>query len=179
MSYACIISPYNVLSWLVASLLLLVVKYCQCVEHLDVSQSGLTGPIPSTFGQLTNLGTKRITWLNWRFCFVLPQTSIINQSLILVRVSLSENGLTGPIPDSIVQLSNLVDASFRSNAITGQLPYNIDLMTSLRKFEYLSYPTGITRGILLISQILLLQRYLMFTKTEFLVLFLQAFLVFL
>lgn len=49
-------------------------------------------------------------------------------------MSLSKNGLTGPLPDTIVRLTNLVDAAFGSNDITGQLPFNIDLMTSLREF---------------------------------------------
>ncbi|KAG8366552.1 hypothetical protein BUALT_Bualt17G0091700 [Buddleja alternifolia] len=65
------------------------------LESLEFrSNPGLTGNIPSTFGELRNL-----------------------QSLVLI-----ENGLTGEIPENIGNLTNLKRLNFGGNAFHGKIP---------------------------------------------------------
>ena len=48
---------------------------------------------------------------------------------------LPENGLTGPIPQEIMQLAHLVSLGLRDNALTGEIPPNIDELTYLQSLS--------------------------------------------
>ena len=48
---------------------------------------------------------------------------------------LPENGLTGPIPQEIMQLAHLVSLGLSDNALTGAIPQNIDELTYLRELN--------------------------------------------
>ena len=48
---------------------------------------------------------------------------------------LPENGLTGPIPQEIMQLAHLVSLGLSDNALTGEIPPNIDELTYLQSLS--------------------------------------------
>ena len=48
---------------------------------------------------------------------------------------LPENGLTGPIPQEIMQLAHLISLGLRDNALTGEIPPNIDELTYLQSLS--------------------------------------------
>ena len=72
-------------------------------DTLDLSESGLTGSIPSSIGNLTNL----------------TQLYLIN------------NQLTGEIPPEIGQLTNLTRLYLKYNQLTGEIPSEIWGLTNL------------------------------------------------
>ena len=93
----------------------------QNTTTLNLSNSGLTGEIPSEIGNLTNL-TDLILFNN-QLTGEIPSEIGNLTNLILLR--LSSNQLTGEIPPEIGNLTNLINLSINNNQLTGEIPPEI------------------------------------------------------
>jgi hypothetical protein len=94
---------------------------CYSIENtvqLNLSNSGLTGEIPSEIGNLTNL-TDLYLWSN-QLTGEIPST--IGNLTNLTSLYLSYNQLTGEIPPEIVNLTNLFWLFLDNNQLTGEIP---------------------------------------------------------
>ena len=85
------------------------------VTGLYLEGNGLSGPLPSSLGDLSNL-----EWL-----------------------VLTGNALSGPIPSSLGELSKLRDLSLRVNALSGPIPSSLGRLSSL---EFLSLNDNVLSG---------------------------------
>ncbi|CAN6466045.1 unnamed protein product [Victoria cruziana] len=89
------------------------------LQTLDLSNNpGISGPIPSSIGYLSNL--TRLMLLACSFTGSIPST--IGNLAQLVYLDVNSNKLTGNIPASLGRLSNLYWLDISNNTITGQLP---------------------------------------------------------
>ena len=82
------------------------------VTELDLSENGLTGPIPPQLGSLTSLE----------------------------ELQLWKNDLTGPIPPELGSLANLKQLYIDGNGLTGVLPQELLRLTMLEEFGFFSNP---------------------------------------
>jgi hypothetical protein len=94
---------------------------------LDLSNSGLTGSIPSEIGNLTNLGYLRL--YNNQLTGEIPLE--IGNLSNLTYLNLGDNQLTGSIPSEIGNLTNLTGLWLYSNQLTGTIPPEIGNLTNL------------------------------------------------
>ena len=99
----------------------------QTTQILDLSNSGLTGEIPSEIGNLINLISLKL--YNNQLTGELP--SEIGNLINLTSLTLYNNQLTGEIPSEIGNLTNLVDLNLRDNQLTGEIPSSIGNLTNL------------------------------------------------
>ena len=86
------------------------------LRRLHLGRNNLTGPLPAGFG---NLGKLEYAWLD-------------------------DNKLTGPLPAELGNLANLEELYFRNNLLTGQLPNTLDGMKKLRLL-YLNNQDGLSQ----------------------------------
>ncbi|XP_062219650.1 putative receptor-like protein kinase At3g47110 isoform X2 [Phragmites australis] len=102
------------------------------LEQIDLSSNYFTGQIPSSFGKLLqlyylNLEANELEARDsegWEFFHGLANCSFLNE------LSLSNNQLQGPIPNSIANLStNLIALHMGGNHLSGIIP------TSIQKFS--------------------------------------------
>lgn len=77
------------------------------VEIIELINNNLAGPIPSSFGQLTNL----------------------------VRLKLQNNSLTGAIPATMGNFTNLAELLLYNNQLEGPIPAEIGNLTILSSFQ--------------------------------------------
>ena len=102
----------------------------QTTNILDLSNSGLTGEIPSEIENLINL--TNLTLYNNQLTGEIP--SEIGNLTNLVRIYLNDNQLTGELPSEIGNLTNLVVLSLGVNQqLTGELPSEIGNLTNLEQ----------------------------------------------
>ena len=97
--------------------------------ELDLSGSGLTGPIPPEIGNLTNL-TKLLLFDN-DLVGEIPEE--IGQLINLDYLHLRENQLSGAIPAEIGNLINLTKLYLNKNQLTGEIPIEIGNLAHLTK----------------------------------------------
>ncbi|GJW45035.1 kinase-like domain-containing protein, partial [Tanacetum coccineum] len=103
------------------------------LETLDLSNNNLHGPIPSRanlHGSFTSLRELNLSHNN--FNVFIPSQLVRLRNL--VTVDFSQNQLMGSIPsylDSMANLTNLTDLSFRGNLLTGKLPVWLTNLTQL------------------------------------------------
>ena len=103
----------------------------QNTENLYLSNSGLSGTIPTEIGELTNLESLYLTSNNFTGEIPASFGNLIN----LEELSLSQNQISGIIPTDLQNLTNLkyLDLSY------GQFPGNIsDWIGGLNTLEFLS-----------------------------------------
>ena len=129
-------------------------EICYSIENttgLDLSNSGLTGSIPSDIGSLTNL-TGLSLRSNQLTGTIPPEignlTNLTNLNLSLTQLTgsipseignltnltaliLDNNQLTGSIPSDIGSLTNLIDLVLNENQLTGTIPPEIGNLTNL------------------------------------------------
>ena len=97
--------------------------------YLNVNQ--LTGQIPSSIGNLINL--ERL-WLNGNeFTGEIP--SSIGNLTNLEYLYLQDNQFTGEIPPEIGNLTNLNSLSLYDNQLTGEIPVEIGYLTNLGSLD--------------------------------------------
>ncbi|KAK4387933.1 MDIS1-interacting receptor like kinase [Sesamum angolense] len=94
---------------------------------LNLMDSNVVGPIPSTLFHLTNLETLLLS--GNKINGSIP-TNIGNLTR-LVDLDLSSNEITGTIPSSLYRLTNVSYLSLSSNQISGQIENEISQMKSL------------------------------------------------
>jgi Leucine-rich repeat (LRR) protein len=94
---------------------------------LYLSNSGLTGEIPSEIGNLTNL-TELKLYYNELTGEIPPEIGNLTN---LTYLGLNSNELTGSIPPEIGNLTNLTHLFLSSNQLTGEIPPEIGNLTNL------------------------------------------------
>ena len=107
--------------------------------YLNLSNSGLTGGIPSEIGNLTNL-TNLYLHNNQLTGSI---SSEIGNLTNLTNLSLGGNLFTGSIPLEIFNLTNLERLYLWSNQLSGEIPSEIGNLTNLeRLYLYTNQLTG-------------------------------------
>ncbi|KMT18088.1 hypothetical protein BVRB_2g032780 [Beta vulgaris subsp. vulgaris] len=103
------------------------------LEHLDLVENDLVGEIPSGLFLFKNL-TLLYLYKN-RLSGGIPSSI---EALNLVELDLSQNELTGIIPEDIGKLQELQVLNLFQNKFHGTLPTSIGLLPSLREFKIFS-----------------------------------------
>eukprot|EP00246_Nothoceros_aenigmaticus_P003648 TRINITY_DN14826_c0_g1_i1.p1 TRINITY_DN14826_c0_g1~~TRINITY_DN14826_c0_g1_i1.p1 ORF type:complete len:756 (+),score=85.64 TRINITY_DN14826_c0_g1_i1:320-2587(+) len=98
------------------------------VTKLNLSGQGLTGSIPGQIGDLSQL---RVLDLQDNNLNSIVPAAIAKLGQHLQYLYLTRNNLTGPFPDSILQLVNLLDLRIDENNFVGPLPDDIRNLTDL------------------------------------------------
>ncbi|KAI3515557.1 hypothetical protein L1887_14457 [Cichorium endivia] len=101
------------------------------LRSIDLSASGLTGPIPESLGRLRflevlDLSRNRLTG---------PIPTFLGK---LSKLDLSFNELNGSIPESFGKLPALTDLYLEVNQLTGPIPASIGSLVSLQAFSVYS-----------------------------------------
>ena len=97
------------------------------VTELNLRGNQLTGPIPTSLGNLSNL--RRVNLGDNELTGTIP-TQLQNLSN-LEELRLWENQLTGPIPTSLGNLSNLTYLHLGDNELTGPIPTSLGNLSNL------------------------------------------------
>ncbi|XP_050224145.1 leucine-rich repeat receptor-like serine/threonine-protein kinase BAM3 [Mercurialis annua] len=95
---------------------------CDTLTRVRLGQNYLTGSIPSGFLYLPELSLMELQ-SNYLIGQVPKQTSKLTSKL--EQLNLSDNRLSGPLPESIGNLSNLQILLMSGNRLTGQVPPEI------------------------------------------------------
>ena len=96
-------------------------------EFLYLYESGLTGQIPESIGNLTNLHGIQLS--NNQLTGQIPES--IGNLTNLEYLYLYDNQLTGSIPNEIGDLSNLMYLGLSGNQLNGEIPPEIGNLTNL------------------------------------------------
>ena len=99
------------------------------LEWLYLSENELTGPIPEALGNLANL----IELYLWGNELTGPVPEELGSLANLERLVLSENGLTGPIPEELGSLANLEWLYLSENGLTGPIPEELGSLANLER----------------------------------------------
>ena len=97
------------------------------VTHLDLSDNGLTGPIPSELGNLSRLDRLFLNGNDIRG--VIPPE--LGELSHLETLYLWGNGIGGPLPAELGRLSNLRYLSVGRNQLTGPIPPELGNLSNL------------------------------------------------
>jgi len=104
------------------------------VIKVDLHDNMLTGSIPASIGNLTELVVLGLP--NNNLSGTIPES--IGNLKNLQTLKLWYNQITGPLPSSIGNLKNLVYLLLNNNKINGPIPVTIGDMTSLQDLELFS-----------------------------------------
>ncbi|GMI89332.1 hypothetical protein like AT5G25930 [Hibiscus trionum] len=100
------------------------------LQHFDLSINNLEGPIPSSLFSFENL-TLVYLFKNHLSNQIPKEIDALN----LVEVDISQNNLTGTIPEGFGKLQSLRFFNLFSNQLTGELPAGIASLPALRDFR--------------------------------------------
>ena len=101
------------------------------LEHLTISEPGLTGTLPASFGKLTSLA---VFWLENTSMTSLPDIFSDLKSLRQVVIQ-SNLEMTGPLPESLCSSPQMNSVTICNNFFTGSIPASwIKLMESASHF---------------------------------------------
>ena len=100
------------------------------VDSLNLWNNGLTGSLPESLGNLTNLVKLR---LQDKLLGSLPES--LGNLTNLVELDLRYNELTGAIPESLGNLTNLVNLNLRYNNLSGPIPESLTNLTNLGRYR--------------------------------------------
>jgi len=95
--------------------------------ELNLSGQGLSGSIPNTIAQLSNLMFLDLS--NNNLEGIIPQEIVSMETLL--GFNLSHNSLTGGIPEELGNLTNLMSIDLSHNQLSGTVPSSIGNMTGL------------------------------------------------
>ena len=98
------------------------------VVLLSLSDNALSGQIPKTLGQLTNL--KRLYLHNNALSGQIPKA--LGQLANLERLWLFDNALSGQIPKALGQLKKLKELALNNNKLSGGIPGQLGQLTNLK-----------------------------------------------
>ena len=101
------------------------------VVFLHLEDNRLTGSVPSSLGNLTNL--ERLSF--WNNALSGPIPSSLGNLASLELLHLGANALSGPIPSSLGSLANVVDLRLPDNELSGPIPPSLGDLANL---EYLN-----------------------------------------
>ena len=104
------------------------------VSGLEIAGNGLSGPIPSEIGKLTNLGSLHLSGNDLSG----PIPPELGQLTNLERLHLNGNDLSGPIPQELGQLTDLIQLILIGNRLSGPIPPELGQLTELTNLN-LSY----------------------------------------
>ncbi|KAH1092126.1 hypothetical protein J1N35_019383 [Gossypium stocksii] len=96
------------------------------LKYLDLSSNRLTGELPSSLGNLTQLA---VLDLSYNYLQSIPED--IGRLTNLVALNLSSNRFIGAIPSSVSNLTNLASLFLQSNQLDGSIPEDIGRLTNL------------------------------------------------
>ena len=99
------------------------------VTKLDLTENGLTGPVPAQLGSLTSLEMLRLS--ENQLTGTIPAE--LGRLSNLTHLSLRENELTGPVPPWLGSMANLVVLSLNRNQLEGPIPAELGRLASLEQ----------------------------------------------
>ncbi|XP_027339369.1 receptor-like protein EIX2 [Abrus precatorius] len=118
---------------------------------LDVAENNLSGSIPTCLADLHGFKLPQTFFLNWMYSIVFPgfvlykkHTELVlkgrkfeywNQMLVHSSIDLSNNHLSGEIPEKITELIHLGVLNLSWNHLTGNIPNNIGSLTDLESLD--------------------------------------------
>ncbi|WP_234387103.1 leucine-rich repeat domain-containing protein [Aquimarina sp. Aq78] len=109
------------------------------VTTLSLPKNNVTGEVPTSISQLTNLTTLRLN--DNKLSGDIP--SALGKVLSLEHVYLSWNHLTGEIPSALGKLKGLKTLEAMGNQLTGDIPVELGNLTSLERLSlYRNLLTG-------------------------------------
>jgi hypothetical protein len=101
------------------------------VIEIDLSYQNLSGPLPTSLGQLSSLIFLDLS--NNAFSNSIPD--FLGQLSNLYWLDLSNNAFNSSIPDSLGQLSNLSHLSLHNNAFSNSIPDSLGQLSNLYWFD--------------------------------------------
>lgn len=104
------------------------------VDSLSLSRNGLTGPIPTGLGGLSNLVALDLEASDLTDSIPTELGNLTNLQALILRT----NRLTGHIPPGLGQLSRLENLNLCDNTLTGRIPPELGQLSEL-EFLWLSY----------------------------------------
>jgi len=96
------------------------------VTKLELFNNNLTGPLPSSIGNLTALQILSLS-VNRRSGSIPPEMGNLSH---LTQLYLAQNQLSGSIPVQIGNLTNLTQLNLQVNQLTGSITPQIGLLTA-------------------------------------------------
>ena len=106
------------------------------VTGLDLSATGVAGPVAATVGNLTALTELDLS--DNALTGDIPAT--LGNLTALTELDLSDNALTGDIPATLGNLTALTELDLSDNALTGDIPATLGSLTALTELD-LSFNT--------------------------------------
>ncbi len=109
------------------------------LTKLDLSSSGLSGPIPLEIGKLVNLTELDLSGNNLSG----PIPPEIGKLTNLKRLYLHKNQLSGTIPPKIGKLANLKRLRLGGNQLSGSLPLDLMSLAQLNELRFEQSPGAV------------------------------------
>jgi Leucine-rich repeat (LRR) protein len=106
----------------------------RATERIYLSFNNLTGTIPPELGQLTRLGTTTGGCLFYMHV-MLAFLTLCRVPPVTERLQLTTNDLTGTIPSTIGNLTDLLVLGLGHNQLRGALPSDLGNLESLSKYN--------------------------------------------
>ncbi|RWV96410.1 hypothetical protein GW17_00040882 [Ensete ventricosum] len=97
-------------------------------QYLNLSHNLLTGPLPSEFGSLKNLEVLDIS--DTRLSGEIPST--LGECQVLQYLYLQRNHLQGTIPDSLSSLSGIQVVDLSCNYLSGPIPLTFERLEHMK-----------------------------------------------